>query len=220
VSDRVHVIAPEELRWTFNDDQRPKLLLDRDEGYKSWQAVDPTPAYTHDAELVEHELKLTEQLLERELGVEMKFPPVVYVLPFEPPGRTNGWAEPAHIYGTDEDPAPWVSRIILTGKRIPIHPAMTRYLVAHEYGHHVEYELSRRRGLGTHTEDVLQEYAEMRGMEFPENGYGPGSWHLHPQEVFANDFRVLIAKAEREFWPHEVAYPDKAVLAWWKEAFA
>ena len=31
--------------------------------------------------------------------------------------------------------------------------------------------------------------------------YG-GGWHATVSELFANDFRILVAKSEVEFWPH------------------
>jgi hypothetical protein len=53
----------------------------------------------------------------------------------------------------------------------------------------------------------------------PDAGrYGGGTWHAQPQEIIANDFRVLVMDQEREFWPHpDVPMPAREMLAWWDE---
>lgn len=197
----------------------PTLLVGGDgNGYYRSLRVDPCPAYAHDVRLVRKCLRDVES------RVELAFKPVVYVLHAETLGRTNGWADRSIEYwGRDDGDEPtWAGHIVLAGKRVPLHPGMTRYLVAHEYGHHVEWELLRRRGLDLDGNDLRDEYAELRGCD-PRLPYAPGNWHASAGELMANDFRILVAEAEPEFWPHPgFKRPERvaAVRRWWEEALS
>lgn len=179
--------------------------------------VDPFPGYAHDRALVEECFEAVQR------AFPIAHPPMVYLLDREPPARTNGWAEPDSEYDRDAErwhPSP--GRIVLAGKRIPLHPAMTRYLVAHEYGHHVEWELAWRRTKPEIEYDALRaEYLDLRGLDPDHLHATGGTWHKSVVDVFADDFRVLVARAEREFWPHPgIARPETcpAVLEWWSDA--
>ena len=102
--------------------------------------------------------------------------------------------------------------IVISGKRIPIMPAMTRYLVSHEYGHLVETALVKAKRLD------INEYAKMRGCDSRNTEfYGGRTWHKAFGEIFANDFRIIVCDREPEFWPHPVCHPssDKALIEWW-----
>ena len=59
------------------------------------------------------------------------------------------------------DPTP-IGLICLAGKRIPPHPAMTRYLMGHEYGHGVFYHLARLRGFEQDSEGLRKLYQALR----------------------------------------------------------
>jgi hypothetical protein len=177
--------------------------------------VDPTPCYPADIDIIKTYLRMCEELF------PLKYPPHIFVIDRENLGRTSATThhEEDH-YKKDEygrgEPMPWV---IFYGKRIMPHPGMVRYLTAHEYGHVVEGEIARRLYTDPHPSfKLLEEYRKLRGLPEPQ-AYGPGTWHLAPQEVFACDFRILIAQTEVEFWPHPgVKRPEEVpeIQDWWK----
>jgi hypothetical protein len=181
------------LEWCF-DGRGPKLKAGQ-----LTDEVDPFPCYAHPVGLVrkvadEVEAALT---LPREVNI--------YNYHYEVLTRTNGYACEME----------WCSEytIVLSGKRIPPHPGMTRYLVAHEYGHHVDYFLSWMQGFSIH-----KEYQELRG---GVTEYGARQWHNNVGELIANDFRILVAGQEMDFWPHTgFEHPHKRldVQRWWAEA--
>lgn len=214
LSDRIISLGAADLQWPF--DQGPRLSL-RARWPKSFGGsvnVDPFPCYQHDIKLVAQIAAKVEALF------PMEFEPNYYVLGFEDLGRTNGHSSKHWIYQNDDDEPkpPYEPYIVLSGKRIPLHPAMTRYLVAHEYGHVVNFYLEHKRGLTDHDQQFDREYAAMRGIE-PSFKYGGGNWHGAIGEIIANDFRICVCGIEPEFWPHEVEHPDNvpAVQSYWRE---
>jgi hypothetical protein len=219
--DRVIAVTADQLAWRFENDH-PTARTGNRYGTK----VDPFPCYAHDLGLVAGMLGHVERVLE-DRGAALKHKPTIYVLDREPLARTNGWAEVDHRYYDADCTEPccadktvkWDGKIVLAGKRIPPHPGVTRYLVAHEYGHHVEYELLHRRDLQPGDEAVRTEYAAIRGLTNPAY-YGGGTWHASPGEVFANDFRILVAGIEPEYWPHPgISHPNTEpdVATWWRD---
>jgi len=79
---------------------------------------------------------------------------------------------------------------------------MTRYLVAHEYGHCVDYWMNFKRGSKDEVvTDFDREYAALRGVE-ANSDYGALKWHRNIGELIANDFRICVCNVEPEFWPH------------------
>lgn len=149
--------------------------------------------------------------------------PDYYLLPFESVHRTNGWTWEDGIFESNRDarkPKEFESSIILSAKRIPIHPGMARYLVAHEYGHLVDWAVARRKGMsgGAFRQMYIDTYRPDSNM-----GYGGGRWHANVGELIANDFRICVAKAEPEFWPHPgFMHPSllPAVLEFWARTLA
>ena len=183
--DRVFELKYEDLGWPF--DGGPRFSV----GQYSTVTVDPFPCYAHDVNLVREMAEFVEQRF------PIGFPPKWYVLHFEDVARTNGHSSRDWSY--DSKPRIWEPRIVLSGKRIPIHPAMTRYLVAHEYGHVVHYWISHRRG-DENEEALKHEYLKIRVGTAMR--YGGGRWHSNVGELIANDFRICVTGLEPEFWPH------------------
>lgn len=211
------VVELVEPAWDFDDG--PRYVLDTGE-FRRQQKVDPTPAYGHDVALV------AETLARCESRFPVRHPPKIFCLRNEVTGRTNGWTGHEYSYdssGKNKDEhgrPPTIPYIVLSGKRIPPHPAVTRYLVAHEYGHVVDTALAYKRYPDQNPEAKQDaEYIALRGVP-PPAYYGPGTWHCSPGEVFANDFRILVCGIEPEYWPHPgIARPEAspAVVKWWAD---
>jgi hypothetical protein len=215
VGVRIVVLCARDLNWSF-DDRRPSWRTKSAiKDYGRTVNVDPTPCYSHDRDLVRVEAKHVDEAFP--IGV----PVTVHVSRWEELGRTNGWASQEWNYyaGKKGDQKRWEVAIDLAGKRIPLHPAMTRYLVAHEYGHAVDYWLCHVRGL--QPDGLDEEYRKIRGLPKSSGRYGPGRWHANVGELIANDFRVLVAERELEFWPHPgIARPEeeRGVRQFWRRA--
>lgn len=206
--------ASEDLHWSFEGNSCGFVVPSGQ--YTRKVGVDPFPAYAHDHQAVEVELKRATEAFPIPQDV------TVCVLDREPTERTNGWCDcNYHWSGKEEKPRKWSATIVLAGKRIPPHPAMTRYLVPHEYGHVVRHYLSWKatdeRG---EADAVYSEYQKRRGFTTAKS-YGGGTWHACVEELFANDFRILVVGAEKEFWPHPgfprpEGLPD--IVKFWEEA--
>lgn len=182
---------------------------------------DPFPGYSHDTATAQAAAE----------HVQACCPPLwdiqVHLADREEVGRSNGYSyldESGHYEGDTWVQDPPVGLVMLSGKRVPPHPAMTRYLVGHEYGHHIEYMLVKNRGAKHAADDtVVREYADLRGLpeESVHHGSG-GRWHDSVTEVFACDFRIIVCDVERDYWPHPgIPHPDELDLSgWWDKALA
>lgn len=208
--DRVKLLQPSDLKWGFDGKCSAHIPVTADK-WENIYNVDPFPCYSHNLELVREIAALCEKRF------PTKFPTVYGILPAEDESRTNGQASKEYThYDRATEKSDYIGVITLFGKRIPLHPAMTRYLVAHEYGHIADYHLCFVRNL---KDDGLdEEYARVRGIEH-NSKYGGGNWHTNIGEVIANDFRISVCGIEREFWPHPYPHPDEvpAVGEWWSE---
>lgn len=180
--------------------------------------VDPFPAYAHDVTLVE------QMLLKVTHAFPFAEPVAVSIMPYEGTDHVNGHCEIIYDYkGKQKDLYPWGASIVLWGKRIPPHPAMTRYLVAHEYGHAVDMAIARSLGFKD-TDKLRKQYTQLRPVA-PRGRltYGGLTWHRSVGEIFANDFRILVCGVEPEFWPHPgTPRPEgnRKLLEWWQDQTA
>lgn len=180
--------------------------------------VDPFPCYPHDEVSV---ILLIEKVVNLfPIGFDINW----YILHYECESRVNGWAQRSWLYNSEKpDERAWEGIIILNGKRIPIHPAVTRYLVAHEYGHLVEYWIEYK--LNKDDQDgeekrFRERYAELRNLPEGYFKYGGGNWHTYVGDIIANDFRVCVTGIEEDFYPHpHIDHPNKveAVKEFWKD---
>lgn len=230
----VRVLTADDLDWPLgSQDSTPVYRCGAGE-YKRAVKVDPYPAYMHDVALVQD---LVAECVE-------KFPlrgarASLYLVAHDFIDRINGVTYEDSIYYRDdgtkwEDEIPCTCgcgqltkhpgqahTIVLAAKRIPIMPAMSRYLVAHEYGHAAFSQARRLLGYREHEERKLEEkYMALRGGGATSERYIGGKWHVSPGEIIANDFRVLVMWREVEFWPHNVPppTPDSAIAEWWRHA--
>lgn len=178
---------------------------------------DPFPAYAADKDLVKETLDEVVRYWPLTHNLE------VYVSNKELVDRVNAFATYNYNYKKKnaDGKYPWYGIIVISGKRIPIHPGMVRHLVAHEYGHQVMYEMCARISEDNQPyedkETLLRNYCKMRGMKYSAK-YGGGHWHDSPGEVFANDFRTIVCGIEHEYWPHpQLKHPYEVpeLDEWW-----
>jgi hypothetical protein len=231
---QVTLLSHDDLIWPLGtQDSAPQFSYGAGK-YPRTIKVDPYPAYSHSLPLVESLVAQCEEafpLPQASTGM--------WLLPLDFIDRLNGISFEDQIYYRG-DGTEWEDKIAcycgcgemlkfggqaltiaLAGKRIPIHPAMTRYLVPHEYGHAVFHYVARKLGYKEHEHAKLQEkYMALRGIGTYAKKYSGGKWHSSPGEIIANDFRVLFTKQEIEFWPHDCALPNwgEPEGKWWKEA--
>lgn len=211
----VEVCSAPPITWPFHG--RPHIEVGE---YRYAAEVDPFPGYPHDRDLVK-------EIADRcDKTFPLKHDVMVIVGDHEGVERTNGWCfADSHGSGDDET---WTHVIYLSGKRLPPHPAVTRYVVAHEYGHAAMYELARARGLYD-TDEITAEYANMRGIDVRPSARG-GTWHAAPAEIAACDFRITQIGVELEYWPHPddphpILHGEPPGLAvrvseWWESALS
>lgn len=221
LESRVIVLGDEDVHYPFKGNPNFYSKLKKAPNFPI--EVDWFPCYAHKREDVVKTAQLVEEVF------PMPIAPHYYMLTREHIDRTNGSAHQSYIYDRD-DPnkensiipgrTDYESFILLSGKRIPLHPAMTRYLVAHEYGHLVDQWISfvNDESFGSYSK-FHSEYEKVRGIH-ADKAYGGRRWHKSTGEIIANDFRVLIAGVETEFWPHdEVPRPEllSGVKEFWNE---
>lgn len=204
-----------EATWTWNSD-RPTW-----KGLRTGSATfDPFPAYPHDIDVVRATADQVTGI------VPARWDITVVVADREEVGRSNGHSNinPACKCPDDDCDRTTEGMIMLSGKRVPPHPAMTRYLVGHEYGHHVEYMLLDHGGHGVWGDTLVADYAKLRGLPASAVHYGSGGrWHDSVTEIFACDFRIVVCGIETEFWPHPgIPRPETipALFGWWEEQVA
>ncbi len=216
MEDRIILVKSEDLSWQFNGENKPYYYEKNRYSYNGINYVDPFPCYYHNIELVKEQVEIVEKLF------PMGISPMYYIASNEAYSRTNGQCSCQEIYDEEHKgklASPFEPIITLWGKRIPLMPAMTRYLISHEYGHAVEEWIKFKLGIKDRDRKTfLTEYCKIRGVEYNEK-YGGLNWHNAPSEIFANDFRIIIGGTENEFWPHDVEHPleCKKLVDYWNE---
>jgi len=194
---RLIELKTEDLRWSF--DGGAQFTIKSKYGFERTETVDPFPCYAHDLALVTSIVR----------GVEAAFPvgflPTYYILHHEVSDRTNGHTN--LIFDTNGNLRNWDPYIVLSGKRIPLHPGMTRSLIAHEYGLVVRYWINRQHSISPVTA-FDHEYLALRPEA--ETGAPRGrEWHAQLVELIADDFRICVTGIDREYWPHPgFRHPD------------
>lgn len=187
-----------DLIWDF--ESTPAYSV-RGKGWPTSIRVDPFPCARHDIRVVREEVARVVSVFPT--GADLK----VVTLAHEFLSRTNGFT-----VNTSEDEHR-ESLIALSGKRTIVHHAMTRYLVAHEYGHAVDNWIDWKLSKGK--DEFETEYADERGVACKKD-YGGGRWNDNIGEVIADDFRILVAKTDVDFWPHSVPHPHQTAMgAYW-----
>jgi len=196
------------------------------DGRPHWRGgvYDPFPAYPHDLAVVTSAVEYVQECCPPLWDVDL------HVLDREEVARSNAATDTREGKQWDEAAGAWVPQpphgdIMLSGKRIPPHPSVTRYAVGHEYGHQVQCMISHARGAkSVHDKAILTEYVALRGL--PAESVAPGlggTWHAAAAEVFACDFRVLAVGIDPQYWPHPgVPHPGtvEGLAGWWDQALA
>jgi hypothetical protein len=211
LNERIKLVTDNQFGWNWDDSNPTYYDKTPNSQWGTHTKFDPFPCYNHNPNLV------TDIARKVEARFPIGFETYWFIFSYEPISRTNGQASLNTIrYADNGEKAEWDGVIHLYGKRIPLHPAMTRYLVAHEYGHIVDSWICRCRGLDGNGMD--EEYAKLRGLE-NNQGYGGRKWHTNIGEIIANDFRIAVCGIESEFWPHEIEHPDNVpvVNQFWYE---
>jgi hypothetical protein len=211
-----HNVGADGIRWPFDGQSGPHFVT-KEGDYNRQVRIDPFPCYAHDESTVISIAHSVAQAFPMPLTVAF------YLPEFESLERTNGWTQFGYYYNDEIPEGKGFKRfdasILLNGKRIPLHPAMTRYLVAHEYGHVVEHFIAWEAGEREGEDRTIGEYAKLRGVNEPDS-YGGKKWHATIGEMFANDFRILVCNVEPEFWPHPgFARPEQLpqIVEWWND---
>jgi hypothetical protein len=212
MSKDITFLNDKDVNWSFGD-KGPYYNITVGNWPKT-EYIDPFPCYSHDETLVKSEVARINSI------VKLPHSPKYFILAHEALDRTNGcacdnqqWADNSQ---DKNHPAPI---IILYGKRIPIMPSMTRYLISHEVGHVVEYNLWHLMDLDSN--EFREMYAKIRGIKL-DYSYGARNWHKNIGEIFANDVRIILFERETEFWPHECKHPmlETGISNWLAEQYA
>jgi len=206
-------------RWEFRDTGPTWQHPVYGGGRAKW---DPFPCYRHEMDAAiaaaEHVARVCPP----------PWPVTIYLADLEETSRTNAYSY-LHETGHYED-GTWVDDepsglIMLAGKRIPPHPAVTAYLIGHEYGHQAEWMINFAAGRERlHSPLAARDYIKVRGLPDEADHHGSGgAWHDSVHEILACDFRILACGLEPGYWPHPgVPRPEDipGLPAWWEETLA
>lgn len=222
---KFEVLTSDKLFWDFQGGNPYYQVSKTIEKYPHTIRVDPFPCSTVDPIIMEVEIERVEKMFP--IGTLLKW----VALPNEIEERTNAWArsEGIYIYNEMDDDYELKKKhklegiVVISGKRTIVHPAMASYLAAHEYGHQVDYWITKlmREKDGTLSENHFRKYyAHRRGIDYRE-GYGAGRWKGNTQEVIADDFRIIMCNTDLDFWEHPYPHPFEVagLRAFWNELY-
>jgi hypothetical protein len=212
---RVHELkVAEEGTWPFRDSS---LTWHPPRRHAYVPVFDPFPCYPHRRDVAEAVAANAASICPPLWDID------IYLADREETSRTFGYSDLAEEPEAPRSPG----LILLDGKRVSQHPAFTRHLIAHEYGHHLAWMAnSLRPGCEQikHTAAMEREYAALRGLPETSLHYGGGgTWHASAFEIMACDARILVLGAEPEHWPHPgIERPEgmAGIRRWWDEALA
>jgi hypothetical protein len=218
----VHDVTIGDCVWPFHGGTRPGYIpaVDGTRAAGSTVDLDPFPAYPHDRDILDDAVA---HVLAK-VG-DLRWDVHLYNADREETSRSNGHSQMIAGYADDGQWRQLGGMIFLSGKRIPPHPAMTRYLVAHELGHNIEWMLQAALGHQSYSDDLISEYADLRRLPASSLHHGEGgTWHDSATEIFGCDFRVVVCDVETEYWPHPgvptPTHPSvaQALRKWWARA--
>lgn len=216
MNNKIHIklIQDDQMSWDWDGSQPHYYTKTPNSKYGGiYNKFDPFPCYHHLEDLVLEEAKKAATIF------PIEFETFYFIFKFESISRTNGCAYTNTIEYEDEKnnkKSTWDGVINLYGKRIPLHPAMTRYLVNHEYSHLIDNWICRQRGL--QFDGMDEEYAKLRNIECDAK-YGGRNWDTNIGEIIANDIRIVLFNSEIEFWPHPCEHPlkNKKIIKFWTQ---
>lgn len=210
INKQLILMENDDLNWNFDEKNIPFYYLKpNNRGYGISEYVDPFPCYHHDIKLVDSEIERINKI------INLPNKPIYYIFSHEPYSRCNGHASSNDEYVGNKGESKLNPYIVLCGKRIPLHPAMTKYLTSHEIGHVIDWTLEKI--LKLERDEFRKMYAkDVRNMEYCDD-YGGLKWSNNTGEILANDIRIVLFNSESEFWPHNVEHPSKCknVIDYW-----
>jgi hypothetical protein len=195
----VKTMTAADLNWSFDDKPPTYYLKTPNAEWGHRVEVDPHPCHAHSEKLVKELAAKVPDI------IQIEYHATAFLLSHECVGRSNGQASENRVYKKLK-PNPLDFVIVLHGKRIPLHPAMTRYLFFHEAAHCIDYYICNK--LGLKDSGLDEDYAKFRDIPYSTK-YGSMYWPTATGEIIANDIRVALFNAELEFWPHPVAHPNE-----------
>lgn len=219
---KIIVKSRDEVIWPFKGN--PHFSHKAPYGWGRNIEIDPFPTTVTDVKIVE----------ERVPVIESKFPIGTIlqwvILPHEVMERSNAWANYDYLYCDNTEEGSLIQKkhkmtglVVFSGKRGNIHPAMTRFLVAHEYGHQVDYWINAlmKAEEDSRDEDLFHKrYAEVRGLEFKDDtNYGGGNYHDSLVEIIADDFRIVMGETDPDFYQHSCVNPldCPSIIQYWND---
>jgi hypothetical protein len=217
-------ISKDDLIWDFSSPKPRFSIPSQARDWPSTIYVEPFPCTgIVDIELVKKEAERVQNLFP--IGTLLTW----FTLPLEEETRCNAWASADDLWG-NEGEAKIIKekhikegRIGFTARRTIIHPALVKYLVAHEYGHQVDYWINAKirleEKLDGGSDHFRDRYAEFRKIPNPKGYHAGESYKNSLTEIVANDFRIVVCEQDVDIYPHYVENPhgNAEIKAFWNE---